>query len=359
MSYENRSVKKVYIPKQCRDEMQVILERPVTIVQAPMGYGKTVAVREFLKNKEVRMIWIDLKQCVNDRWWDYFCRSVRENFPDQQELCDEMVRCGRPGDGQTINQVIRIINSLKPDHPLVYVIDNFHLAVNQLVPRLIEMSVEKSHSNTHVVLLTQNVYSHMFRELTAGGRLGILDRQLFLFQEQDIENYFGMNDMELTPGQAGRLLNLTEGWISALCLMLTASKGNDTFIVPPGIYETIDSGWFSKLSEQEAELLYHVALPEEFTFEQAQFVIYGRDESQADETHHLLSDLTEQNAFLYYDEENESYHLHQMVRQFLRSKVNRLPVIKRERIYDSWGDWRQRPGDYDQVPAGSDMQGIK
>jgi hypothetical protein len=271
MANEKECINRVYIPEQCRKEMRVILERPVTIVQAPMGHGKTVAVKEFLQNEEVRIIWIDLKHCVNDKWWDYFCSEVRDNFPDEQELCDEIARCGQPGNGQTINHVIRIINFLQPDHPLVYVIDNFHLAFNQLVPSLIEKSAEKGSDNTHVVLLTQNTYSGMFHELMVKGKLAILDRDLFLFREQDIMNYFRLYDIRLSSDDARDLMKLTEGWISALYLILTKSSEENLLVIPQSIYEIIDFGWFSKLTEREAELLYHVVLLGDFSFSRGVF----------------------------------------------------------------------------------------
>ena len=37
-----------------------ILEYPLFIVAAPMGYGKTTAVREFLKHKRINPIWVSL-----------------------------------------------------------------------------------------------------------------------------------------------------------------------------------------------------------------------------------------------------------------------------------------------------------
>ena len=361
MINEKESISRVYIPEQCRKEMRVILEKPVTIVQAPMGHGKTVAVKEFLEREEVKIIWIDLKHCVNDRWWDYFCSEVRNKFPDEQDLYDEIVRRGRPGNGQTINHVIRIINFLKPDYPLVYVIDNFHLAFNQLVPSLIEMSAEKSACNTHVVLLSRNTYSGMFGELRRKGKLAILDRDLFLFRENDIVNYFRLYDIDLSAEAAGDLLNLTEGWINALYLILTRSTEDNLLAIPQTIYEIIDFGWFSKLTEQEAELLYHVVLLGDFSFEQVQFVYENKsgdsdiglddesDEEPDDKAYRILSGLTRENAFLSYDEEKEQYHIHQIVRRFLCRQVKRLPQIKRRQIHQIWGDWYYQQDDYYQA----------
>ena len=37
-----------------------ILSSPLTVIEAPMGYGKTVAVREFLRRENLAVIWVSV-----------------------------------------------------------------------------------------------------------------------------------------------------------------------------------------------------------------------------------------------------------------------------------------------------------
>ena len=46
-------------------ELSMIYEYPLTIVEAPMGYGKTTAVKSFLKSERIHPLWISFHNSGN------------------------------------------------------------------------------------------------------------------------------------------------------------------------------------------------------------------------------------------------------------------------------------------------------
>jgi LuxR family maltose regulon positive regulatory protein len=44
--------------ERINDRLAEIYDYPLTIVEAPMGYGKTTAVRNYLEMKKIKPIWI-------------------------------------------------------------------------------------------------------------------------------------------------------------------------------------------------------------------------------------------------------------------------------------------------------------
>ena len=42
---------KYYFPRQLKEQLAKISQHPVTVLEAPSGFGKTTAVREYLKEK--------------------------------------------------------------------------------------------------------------------------------------------------------------------------------------------------------------------------------------------------------------------------------------------------------------------
>ncbi len=54
------AINSLYFTKRLLESMTSVLERPLTIVEAPVGYGKTTAVREFLKNKPADIAWVSI-----------------------------------------------------------------------------------------------------------------------------------------------------------------------------------------------------------------------------------------------------------------------------------------------------------
>lgn len=47
----------LYFSPRLRETLAGIFSRPLPLIEAPMGYGKTVAAREFLRGREIRLVW--------------------------------------------------------------------------------------------------------------------------------------------------------------------------------------------------------------------------------------------------------------------------------------------------------------
>lgn len=58
-----------------------ILSSPLTVIEAPMGYGKTVAVREFLRRENLAVIWVSVLDSPDGAFWRSLCREF-ERLPE-------------------------------------------------------------------------------------------------------------------------------------------------------------------------------------------------------------------------------------------------------------------------------------
>lgn len=55
--YKQRKTRSLYFSERITEAMNGIFDYPLTIVEAPMGYGKTTAVREHLNNTDANVLW--------------------------------------------------------------------------------------------------------------------------------------------------------------------------------------------------------------------------------------------------------------------------------------------------------------
>ena len=64
--------------KRILGKMENIERYPLSIVHAPMGYGKTVAVREYLKTTEADWVWVSLagSEGEADYLWARLCDAL-------------------------------------------------------------------------------------------------------------------------------------------------------------------------------------------------------------------------------------------------------------------------------------------
>lgn len=66
--------------KRIMVKMENIERYPLSIVHAPMGYGKTVAVREYLESTSADSVWVSLagSEGQPDYLWTRLCDALKE-----------------------------------------------------------------------------------------------------------------------------------------------------------------------------------------------------------------------------------------------------------------------------------------
>ena len=68
MIKENKT-RSLYFPDRLKESMDCIFEYSLIIVEAPMGYGKTTAVREHLKRNDANILWLRVfDNSINGFW---------------------------------------------------------------------------------------------------------------------------------------------------------------------------------------------------------------------------------------------------------------------------------------------------
>src|SRR6185312_12136031 len=81
-----------------RQRLQRGLERPLTILTAPAGFGKTTALRAWLQHDRVRAGWLSLDRDDNDpaQFWAYTLAALDSAHPGVAEAALAMLRAPTP-----------------------------------------------------------------------------------------------------------------------------------------------------------------------------------------------------------------------------------------------------------------------
>lgn len=85
LSTQNRNKKKRYFPEYVSKALGNVTNYPFTIVEAPMGYGKTTAVSEHLSQLDAIMLW----QTVYDDSVTAFRNGFCDLFHEIGDSCAE------------------------------------------------------------------------------------------------------------------------------------------------------------------------------------------------------------------------------------------------------------------------------
>lgn len=334
---------KLYFTKALKEALPAIFEKPITIIEAPMGYGKTVAVREFLKDKPADVLWIPLSSCLKGDYWDLFCRTLEERYPHEAQIAGKLRVLGFPKEEEDIYKILEILDQFQFDRPAVLVLDDYHLINHQRMSRLVEAMVNRGCVNFHGVLITRDIYCGNSEILSLKGLLKIIGRHHFIFSQEDIKSYYELCGVTLSEEEITALYQATEGWVSALYLYLLRYEKEGVIAFPTNMYELIDLEMFSRLSENEKDFLFSVCPFGDFNFQQADFVW------EKGNPHHLLSSLRSKNAFVTYDDLAQRFFIHSILLNFIERNINRMPDEKWKKLYVRCGDWFLKEQDYYQA----------
>ena len=345
----------LYFTERLTNALAAIHTRPLTLVEAPMGYGKTVAVREYLRESQARVVWTSvLSAGGEDAFWRDFCRSIARAFPNDTETVESLSRLGYPRDAVLANAARELLQQLDFSPETILVIDDIHFLPDSGrdggITGLCDKLARSDIGNLHLVLISRDTWigGRDGRGLAdLKGFLAIIDRDVLALTTEEIREYYTRCGLPVSLKDAAALRRITGGWISALHLyLLRHSKDGGSIFVgeglarPESMDELLDAGIFSLLPEASRELLLTLSPLDRFTREQAAFLFDGNGDVSA-----VLLDLQRKNSFIAYDTANGTYALHSLFRQYLQERFGNLPAERQKAVYSRMADWFIRQKD--------------
>ena len=86
------------VPKILRREridqmLEGIFHHPLVVVTAPMGYGKSMAVQEYLKDKECQCLWTAMSYAIGTAasgyFWHLLMRTMEPYAPELKKVLEQ------------------------------------------------------------------------------------------------------------------------------------------------------------------------------------------------------------------------------------------------------------------------------
>jgi LuxR family maltose regulon positive regulatory protein len=317
--------------------MAGLFSHALTVVEAPMGYGKTTAVREYLAKRDVPVSWQRIFDSSPDSFWQGFARSLGQWDKD----CGQsLLQLGLPTDGILLQEALLIIAGADLPASFVLVIDDFHLIETPAIDRFIEVLATSEIPGLHIVLIARYIDLAAAEELALKNILHSIQKDCFELAPPEIVAYYQACGIGISAEDAERLYALTEGWISALYLKLLDFVAEGSFSTTTNIYRLLEKAVFEPLSEETKELLLCLCVFDGFTLEQAFFM------TQNENTANLLTDIINRNIFVHFDAKTKVYIVHQLFVKFLAELFAIRPIEYRRTVYQSAAQWCLKNQDY-------------
>jgi ATP/maltotriose-dependent transcriptional regulator MalT len=196
------------------------LQRPLTLVSAPAGYGKSTLVNSWLKTCDYPNVWVSLDKRDDQftLFLDYFLSAVESLFPAAVPKTRGLARAGKLKSLPTL--AANLVNELDQiEHDFVLVLDNYHHIQDETAKGLLTELLDHPSRRLHLVLITRRDPSLSIASLRARKQLTEIRIQDIRFTSTETLSFLGMVLEEpVEEGTATEWTEKTEGWVTGLRL---------------------------------------------------------------------------------------------------------------------------------------------
>ncbi|MCE5286950.1 MAG: LuxR C-terminal-related transcriptional regulator [Pelosinus sp.] len=328
----------LYKRKLLSQALQEIWRYPLTVVEAPMGYGKTTALRQFFTEVRAEVLWQTVFDSSEISFWNNFTRLLMKVDP----VCAQsLVELGVPGDSVFSDQAVELLGSVEYFSPTVIVIDDYHLLSSKALDHFFERLVYMEITNLHIVIISRSAFGENTDELRLKGYCLLLTKRYFELSYQEIIDYSKLCGVSLKTDEAFMLQSYTEGWISVVYLCILGYQQAGHFERQSAtLTELIDKVVYQPCSTETKEFLTVLSMFDSFSLAQAEHMW------QTGNAGTLLTRLMAENSFITFEHVGQTYHLHNILTGFLRRIFDRQEPKQRQTLWRLAGEWYLGVGEY-------------
>lgn len=241
-----------FVPR-VRVRERLSLPRPVTLVCAPAGFGKTAVVAEWLQSRGDRVAWLSLDEDDDDasRLLVHLVATLKRVLPELPDELDEAASSCSEGDVPTL--LAELVNALHEatsrgdagshgdvgshgdaGRPFFVVLDDYHRVPPESIDDAIGFLVEHMPREMHLVITSRREPRLPLPRWRMRGLLTELGDSDLRFVEDEVAAFLSQTmGLDLTPEQTRLLEQRTEGWVGGLqlaALSLSRREDRDAFL---------------------------------------------------------------------------------------------------------------------------------
>lgn len=307
--------KSLYIPQRVIVELDKSMESPVTLIEAPSGFGKTMAVREYLDyflKGEIRNLWYTCLGESAHAVWNGICLMLEQV---DSHTARKLSLLGMPTNDNLAHVMIDM-QEISCKQETVFVIDNYQLIQKDMPLKFLEALAHHNNLFLHFIVISHppSVADDIISNVPL---MRYVDSRLFLFDKNDIQQLFLHNGISLTLEKSSEIHAITEGWVAALNMYCSGYKAKGRFSICGGINDLIENTIWNRLTAREQYLLLSLSIFELFSVSQI-CIVLGTDKLPE-----YARNLIKSNIMVRYEDNLRGYIMHSLLREYLLHRVER------------------------------------
>ncbi|TAH52678.1 MAG: hypothetical protein EYC68_06025 [Chloroflexota bacterium] len=328
--------------------------KPVTLVSAPAGYGKSTLIADWLEHSPLPSTWLSLDEHDNDLnlFGAYLVAAIQCIFPGALQSAAALLNSSRTP------PLVALANALSNDiaelpTSFILVLDDYHMIQEPAIHTLLSDLIKSPLEPLHLVLATRTDAALPLSKLRAAGQLcEVRARDLrFTMAETDVFLRCTVGK-EISSENVQLLQERTEGWAVALRFaaqllrqgsdtqdhLAQQISRNDSQLTDYLLYEVL-----AQQSPEVKELFLKTSLLPQFTAELCDALM---DSEDAARTRELLQELEQKEILVALTDGQETwYRYHHLVQDFLRVKaIARYDAARIAELHRRASRWYKKHG---------------
>ena len=308
---KNEAANLHYYSDRMQNKLSLLAAAKAAVIEAPSGYGKTTAIRDYLEGAADNgddIYWFTAIEEAPAALYRRLCREIEKiDARAGEQLC----RIDFPN-AFTIGEACDALRSIECSRKTWLVVDDFQFFRDILPLPFLAALLECGMDNLRVVIITRALGRELLCFITGRGVLHITASDM-RWETGDIRNYFNLSGEAITMQVANEIKNHTDGWIIAVYLQLHAYQETGSFS-NVALLQLIENLIWNKITGKQQDFFMRLSLLETCTIHYMCRIL-GCD-TLPDYAAECLSI-----PFVRYIAEQQRYELHSVLLEFIRIKL--------------------------------------
>jgi len=318
-----------------------IVPGQLLLVSAPAGYGKTLALSDWVRHSGPATAWVTIdREDDSPRLWSALLTAlaVLPSLPAESPLRRASHFDTHVGPGDFVDHIVAAIETVGT--PLRLVLDDVNLLAAGGPMSDLARLVHRRPANLHLVLSSRVDPPLSIPRLRLGGQLHELRADHLRFSYDDADAMLHAAGLDLAPDQVARLHHRTEGWAAGLRLAAIALRRTDD---PAGFISDFSGDERSMADYLTGELLAGFP-PEMLDFLRALSVCAQLSAGLAvaltdrQDAARLLDELGRETALIE-RQVSDTYRIHPLLRTYLAANLERHRPALHRRLHVTAASW--------------------
>ena len=198
--------------------LQKNVHKPFSLISAPAGYGKSMAVSQWLEHTPQLYTWLSLDEEHNDLrvFLLYLQAAIEKIFPGALAQTGPLLQANELPKLKTLSYAV--INDLDGiDQDFIVVLDDYHRIRDKNIHHILDDLIHYPPEHMHLSMITRIDPPLRIESLLAHERMTELRMSDLSFTSKEISDLFlNLNHWSLGEETAEAIAEKTEGWIVSL-----------------------------------------------------------------------------------------------------------------------------------------------